>query len=78
VYVDAARLKHALFNVLLVTRTAPAGAARVTLSTRLANGRDAAPQAGGRESILLEILDSHPGTAMRLWIPATPKTNSKE
>lgn len=69
VCVDAARLQHALFNALLVTRQTPAGEAQVTVSTRPANGRDAAPPAGPRESILVEIVDSHPGAALRLWIP---------
>lgn len=78
VHVDAARLKHALCNVLLVARAVPTRAAEVTVSTRVANGHYASPQAGSRDSILLEILDTQPGTAMRLWIPASPKAKTEE
>lgn len=77
VHIDAARLRHTLCNALLVARAETQRAAEVTLSTRPARGGDAAPHPAG-DSVLVEILETLPGAAMRLWIPTSAPARAKE
>ena len=78
VCIDAQRLKQALANMLLVAHKASAHAPEVTVSTRrVSKGWDATPNPSG-DAVLLEVLDTQPGTAMRLWIPAQQDSHQRK
>ena len=67
-----------LANMLLVAHKASAHAPEVTVSTRrVSKGWDATPNPSG-DAVLLEVLDTQPGTAMRLWIPAQQDSHQRK